>query len=130
MSFAGSASRSDELSGVEFYEDDAETAAAPQQEVVAPACDDLEVALRLFASDARACGDAALAAKYQLDFDVSFTAGRQHAQQVAAAENKLILDAEYARRIQAAYDDGASEDAIMQEVDRYVLLRYITTYFF
>lgn len=112
--------QANELSAVELHEGG--TAATPKPEVVAPAVDDFEMALRLSASDTRACGDAALAAKYQLHLDASYTAGRQYAQQVAAAEAKLILDAEYAKRVQAAYDDGAPEDVNMQEVDRYVFL--------
>lgn len=111
--------QANELSAIELHEGG--TAATPQPEVVVPV-DDFELALRLSASDTRACGDAALAAKYQLHLDANFTAGRQYAQQVAAAEAKIILDAEYARRVQAAYDNGAAEDVNMQEVDRYVFL--------
>lgn len=112
--------QANELSAVEPHEGG--TTASSQPEFVVPPVDDFELALRFSASDTRACGDAALAAKYQLHLDANFTAGRQYAQQVAAAEAKLILDAEYARRVQAAYDDGAPEDVSMQEVDRYVFL--------
>lgn len=107
-----------ELSEAELHESEMPTTSQPK--AVAPVVDDFEMALRLYAADSRASGDAALAATHQLHLDANFTAGRQYAQQVAAAETKLALDAEYARQIQAAYDDGAPDDVNMQEADQYV----------
>ncbi|CAL1708947.1 unnamed protein product [Somion occarium] len=67
---------------------------------------DGDVALQLMAEEARLSGDAALAQALQHSVDSSVTAGQQEAQRLAAAEKKLMLDAEFARRLQEADESG------------------------
>nr|GAT58831.1 predicted protein [Mycena chlorophos] len=72
-----------------------------------PAEEDQLVALNVFAADARLTGDAAYAQKVQSQS----LADMQYAQKIAAAEKKLMLDAEFARRLQAMDDGGEDMDA-------------------
>ncbi|KAK7046632.1 RBR-type E3 ubiquitin transferase, partial [Favolaschia claudopus] len=66
------------------------------------------VALAFLAADARISSDAAFAQRVQ----ASTIADLQYAQQVAAAEKKFMLDAEFARRLQAVDDEGQDTDQV------------------
>jgi hypothetical protein len=80
---------------------------------------DEDLAIRMFAESARVTADAALAQSLYNPFDV---ASYQLAQKLAAAEKKIMLDAEFAKRLQAAGDSGEIDpDAPeMQDADRCV----------
>jgi len=83
-----------------------------------PATDE-DVATRMLVDSARMTGDAAYARSLQNSFDI---ASHQLAQKLAAAEKKIMLDAEFAKRLQAAVDSGEMDtDAPeMQDADRCV----------
>ncbi|KAJ7487800.1 hypothetical protein FB451DRAFT_1528476 [Mycena latifolia] len=68
--------------------------------------DDADIALEIYAEDARLSSDSAYAQRIQS----SNIADRQYAQKVAAAERKLMLDAEFARRLQAVDEEGRDID--------------------
>ncbi|KAJ7695393.1 hypothetical protein B0H17DRAFT_1271880 [Mycena rosella] len=70
--------------------------------------EDADVALEIYAEDARLNSDAAYARRVQH----SSIADRQYAQKVAAAEKKLMLDAEFARHLQAVDDEGRDTDKV------------------
>ncbi|KAJ6571684.1 hypothetical protein B0H19DRAFT_936268 [Mycena capillaripes] len=70
--------------------------------------DDEDVALEIIAEDARVSSDAALAQRVQ----ASTMADMQYAQKVAAAEKKFMLDAEFARQLQAIDDEGRDTDQV------------------
>ncbi|KAF7349314.1 RBR-type E3 ubiquitin transferase [Mycena sanguinolenta] len=70
--------------------------------------DDGDFALAIYAEDARVSSDAALAQRVQ----ASTLADMHYAQRVAAAEKKLMLDSEFARRLQAVDDEGQDTDKI------------------
>ncbi|KAF9788557.1 hypothetical protein BJ322DRAFT_1049631 [Thelephora terrestris] len=75
------------------------------------------VAARLLVESARLTGDAAYAQSLHNSFDV---ASYQLAQKLAAAEKKIMLDAEFAKRLQAAEDGGEIDvdDPEMQDADK------------
>lgn len=79
---------------------------------------DEEMATRMFVESARLNGDSAYAQSLN-SFDV---ASHHLAQQLAAAEKKIMLDAEFARRLQAAEDSGEvdTDSPDMQDVDKCV----------
>jgi hypothetical protein len=83
---------------------------------------DGDMAARMFVENARLTGDAAYAQSLYDPFDV---ASYQLAQKLAAAEKKIMLDAEFAKRLQAATDNGEfNPDAPeMQDADRCVAER-------
>ena len=83
---------------------------------------DQDVAIQMLAESARVTADAALARSLRDSFDV---ASYQLAQKLAAAEKKIMLDAEFAKRLQAVVDSGeADPDAPeMQDADRCVAER-------
>ncbi|KAJ7770461.1 hypothetical protein B0H16DRAFT_1515548 [Mycena metata] len=70
--------------------------------------DDEDIALEIYAEDARLSSDAAYAQRVQ----AAGLADMQYAQKVAAAEKKLMLDAEFARRLQAVDDEGQDTDQV------------------
>ncbi|KAJ7857297.1 hypothetical protein B0H14DRAFT_2751532 [Mycena olivaceomarginata] len=70
--------------------------------------DDEDLALALLAEDARVSSDAAFAQRVQ----ASTIADVHYAQKVAAAEKKMMLDAEFARRLQAVDDEGQDTDQV------------------
>ncbi|KAJ7135966.1 hypothetical protein C8R44DRAFT_769368 [Mycena epipterygia] len=70
--------------------------------------EDEDVALEIYAQDARVSSDTAYAHRIQ----ASNTADMQYAQKVAAAEKKLMLDAEFAKQLQAIDDEGRDTDKI------------------
>ncbi|KAJ7637178.1 hypothetical protein FB45DRAFT_789450 [Roridomyces roridus] len=70
--------------------------------------EDGDLALEVYANDARVSADTAYAQRIQ----ASNVADLQYAQKVAAAEKKLMLDAEFARQLQAADDQGRDTDSI------------------
>ena len=55
--------------------------------------------------------------------DSNMAASRQYAQKLAAAEKKCALDAEFARRLQAAINEGHDDDDDfdMRDAERYLL---------
>ncbi|KAK7683547.1 hypothetical protein QCA50_013382 [Cerrena zonata] len=71
---------------------------------------DEDIALHLFVEEARFNGDAALAQALQQSADSSAIAGQQLAQKLAAAEKKLMLDAEFARLLQERNNDDDATD--------------------
>jgi len=83
---------------------------------------DEEVALRMFVESARVTGDAAYAQSLHNSVDI---ASYQLAQKLAAAEKKILLDAEFAKRLQAVDDAGEidTDDPEMQDADRCVAER-------
>ncbi|KAJ7627525.1 hypothetical protein DFH06DRAFT_1227387 [Mycena polygramma] len=70
--------------------------------------EDEDVALEILAEDARVTSDAAYAQRVQS----STIADMQYAQKVAAAEKKLMLDAEFAKQLQAVDDEGRDTDKV------------------
>lgn len=82
---------------------------------------DEDVALQLFVEEARLNRDAALAQALQQSADSSAIAGQQLAQKLAAAERKLMLDAEFARRLQERNDDddNGTNDIDTLDAERY-----------
>ncbi|KAJ7048506.1 hypothetical protein C8F01DRAFT_1190188 [Mycena amicta] len=70
--------------------------------------DDQLVALEILAGDARVSSDALYAQRVQS----ANLADMQYAQKVAAAEKKLMLDAEFARRLQAMDEEGQEMDGV------------------
>lgn len=78
-----------------------------------------EVAMQMFTESARVTADTVLAQSLHNSLDI---ASYQLAQKLAAAEKKIMLDAEFARRLQAASDSGQIDmDAPeMQDADRCV----------
>ena len=80
---------------------------------------DEDVAMRMFVESARVTGDAAYAQSLHNSLDI---ASYQLAQKLAAAEKKILLDAEFAKRLQALDDAGEldTDDPEMQDADRYV----------
>lgn len=79
---------------------------------------DEDAAARMFVESARLTGDAAYAQSLN-SFDV---ASYQLAQKLAAAERKIVLDAEFAKRLQAAVDSGEidTDAPEMQDADKCV----------
>ncbi|KAF9819392.1 hypothetical protein IEO21_02135 [Rhodonia placenta] len=70
---------------------------------------DGDLVLKMVIKELRMSSDATLAQALQHSDDVTIIAGQQHAQRLAAGEKKLLLDAEFARRLQAV-DDNANAD--------------------
>ena len=83
---------------------------------------DEEVAMRMFVENARVTGDAAYAQSLHNSLDI---ASYQLAQKLAAAEKKILLDAEFAKRLQAVEDAGEidTDNPDMQDADRCVAER-------
>lgn len=80
--------------------------------------DDARIATEMFLSGAQSISDHAVAETLQLSQEAAFIAGQQLAQKVAAEENKIALDSEFARRLQAANDDGAIDLDTVMDVER------------
>ena len=80
---------------------------------------DEDLAMRMFVESARVTGDFAYAQSLHDTFDV---ASYQLAQKLAAAEKKIMLDAEFAKRLQAVGDAGQvdTDAPEMQDADRCV----------
>jgi ubiquitin len=80
---------------------------------------DGDVATRMLVKSARVTGDAAYAQNLHNSFDA---ASYQLAQKLAAAETKIMLDAEFAKRLQAVHDAGEvdTDGPEMQDADKYV----------
>jgi len=93
----------------------------PHPQKVDPDTDE-DVAARMFVENARVTGDAAYAHSLHNSFDA---ASYQLAQKLHAAEKKIMLDAEFAKRLQAAEDSGEvdTDAPEMQDVDRCVAER-------
>ena len=80
---------------------------------------DQDIATRTFVRDARLTGDST----YAQSLNGNDIASYQLAQKLAATEKKIMLDAEFARRLQAVVDNGRIDmDAPeMQDADKYVV---------
>ena len=83
-----------------------------------PLVDDGDLALAIFAADARLTSDAAYVESLQLSEEASFVASQQYAQTVAAAEKKLLLDTEFARKLQDAENAGTAKSGVLEDADR------------
>jgi hypothetical protein len=83
---------------------------------------DEDIATRMFVENARLTRDAAYAQSLHNTFDI---ASYQLAQKLAAAEKKVMLDTEFAKRLQAAENSGEVDmDAPnMQDADKCVAER-------
>ncbi|KAI0777234.1 hypothetical protein BD413DRAFT_601706 [Trametes elegans] len=77
---------------------------------------DQDVAFEILAAEIVANKDAALAQAMQHEDDRNVVASRQYAQKLAAAEKKCALDAEFAKRLQQAIDNG-EDDVQMQDAE-------------
>ncbi|KAI0360484.1 hypothetical protein OH77DRAFT_1501240 [Trametes cingulata] len=77
---------------------------------------DQDVALEILSAEVIANKDAVIAQALQHQEDSNLVASRQYAQKLAAAEKKCALDAEFARRLQQALDDG-DEDVEMRDAE-------------
>ncbi|KAI0371250.1 hypothetical protein BV20DRAFT_965420 [Pilatotrama ljubarskyi] len=77
---------------------------------------DQDVALELLSAEIMANKDAIIAQTLQHAEDSNIIASRQYAQKLAAAEKKCALDAEFARRLQQALDDG-EDDIEMRDAE-------------
>lgn len=77
---------------------------------------DEDMAMRMFVESARVTGDSAYAHSLYDTFDV---ASYQLAQKLAAAEKKIMLDGEFAKRLQAVHDAGEidTDAPDMQDAD-------------
>ena len=78
---------------------------------------DEDIAMELFVEEARINGDAALAQALQQSTDSSAIAGQQLAQKLAATEKKIMLDAEFARRLQERTDDDDDDTNDLDTLD-------------
>jgi hypothetical protein len=83
-----------------------------------PLVDDGDLALAIFVADARLTSDAAYVESLQLSEEASFVASRQYAQTVGAAEKKLLLDTEFARKLQDAENAGTAKSGVLEDADR------------
>lgn len=83
--------------------------------------DDEEIAVRLMVQGARLTSDASLAQTLQHSTDVNHIASQQLAQKLAATERKILLDAEFARRLQDTDDAGDfdTDAPNMRDAERY-----------
>ena len=82
-----------------------------------------DVVLQVLAAEVTANKDALMAQALQHSEDSNMAASRQYAQKLAAAEKKCALDAEFARRLQAAINEGHDDDDDfdMRDAERYLL---------
>ncbi|KAI0702061.1 hypothetical protein C8T65DRAFT_719286 [Cerioporus squamosus] len=78
---------------------------------------DQDVVLDVFQAEINATKDALMAQALQHAEDSNMAASRQYAQKLAAAEKKSLLDAEFAKRLQQAIDDGEDNDQDMRDAE-------------
>lgn len=78
---------------------------------------DVALALAMLAADVRMSSDAAYAQALQHSDDAASIASRQYAQQLLAAEKKVALDVEFARRLQQLENSG-DIDENMDDAER------------
>ena len=76
----------------------------------ARATSEQDVVLDVLSAEIIANKDAAVAQALQHSEDSNIAASRQYAQKLVAAEKKCALDAEFARRLQEAIDQGQDDD--------------------
>ena len=74
--------------------------------------DHSDTVLTTLAAEISAAKDALLAQSMQHAEDSNMAASRQYAQKLAASEKKSMLDAEFAKRLQQAIDDGEDIDTM------------------
>lgn len=93
----------------------------------APSSDNEDIAVRLMVEDARLSSDALYAQALQHSTDVNNVASLQLAQSLAAAEKKIRLDEEFARRLQEADDGGEidTDDINMRDAERYAHSQFL-----
>ena len=82
----------------------------PKKTLPATEPDDMAIALTMLAADVRVGGDAVYAQALQHSDDVASIASQQYAQRLLAAEKKIALDIEFARRLQQLEDRGEADD--------------------
>jgi hypothetical protein len=78
---------------------------------------DYDTALQLFASETFLSIDRTYAESLQAS-EASTATSLQYAQSIAAAERKLLLDAEFARRLQQAFDENGAADDRAHDIER------------
>ncbi|RDX54728.1 hypothetical protein OH76DRAFT_1398118 [Lentinus brumalis] len=78
---------------------------------------DQDVVLDVFQAEINATKDAVMAQALQHADDTNMATSRQYAQRLAAAEKKARLDAEFAKRLQQAFDDGEDDDEVMRDAE-------------
>lgn len=76
---------------------------------------DEDIVIEVLAAEINATKDALIAQSLQHASDSNMASSRQYAQKLAAAEKKNLLDAEFARRLQQAIDDGEDDDNLDAE---------------
>jgi len=79
---------------------------------------EFNIAQELFVASFRLASDAALAESLRTQ-DTSIVANQQHAQKVAAGEKKILLDAEFARRLQDIFDNDEDVGDAAHDADRW-----------
>ena len=88
---------------------------------------DHNVVLGVLAAEVRANKDALLAQSLQHSEDSNMAISRQYALKLAASEKKSLLDAEFARRLQQALDDGEDVD-MTGDAERSACFRILCVY--
>lgn len=91
---------------------------ASEFEDITSLVDDADFALRLYMDDLRRTSDATYVESLQVEEEKSLAASRQYALSVAAAESKLRLDAEFAKKLQEIENAGRGADTMEFDVDR------------
>ena len=82
---------------------------------------DADAVLDVFKAEVKANRDALMAQALQHAEESKMAASRQYAQKLAAAERKAMLDAEFAKRLQEAFDNGEELDERMLDAERWVV---------
>ena len=75
------------------------------------------LALAMLAADVRMSSDAAYAQALQHSDDAASIASQQYVQQLLAAEKKVTLDIEFARRLQQLEDNGKAGNGTEQDIE-------------
>jgi hypothetical protein len=86
-----------------------------------PLEDDHDIAARIFVEGFRPSSDHLCAQVLQHSIDASEVASQQFVQKLVAAEKNILLDAEFAKRLQDAEDNGqiATDNVKMLDAERY-----------
>jgi hypothetical protein len=82
----------------------------PRQALSIRESSDEEIALAMLAADVRLSSDAAYAQALQHLDDAASIASQQYSQRLLAAEKKMMLDTEFARRLQQMEERGIDVD--------------------
>ena len=87
-------------------------------QIAPPSLAEFNIAQELFVASFRLASDAALAESLRTQ-DTSIVANQQHAQKVAAGEKKILLDAEFAKRLQDIFDNDEDVGDAAHDADRW-----------